>query len=205
LPNQGKLNIIKSIDLDELDLRFSVDTAFDPSTSSNDALAAFTLPFNFPVDITALEQNISVGTGGQPFAELAIPKGPSTTDVDTRIIHLTFEDVPFAVFGDQHDAFEQFLASTATSANQSLQLSGAANTDALTAVGLLSLTDIEFSVSTSIAGLQGLAAKPVQLVTQLDVNHGFPDFLLIKVNATIFNPSNITLGSGDVAFGLVFK
>ncbi|KAA1471743.1 hypothetical protein DENSPDRAFT_133322 [Dentipellis sp. KUC8613] len=204
LPNQGKLNIIKSISLDELDLRFSTDTAYDPATSSSDASAAFTLPFNFPVDIKALEQNISVGTDGQSFAELIIPKGPSTTDVQQRVIHLTFSDVPFAVFGDQHGAFQKFLASTATSANQALQLSGAANTDADTGVGLLSLKDIEFSVGTSIAGLQGLNTRPT-IVETLDVNHGFPDYLLIKVNSTLFNPSNITLAAGDVAFGLFFQ
>ncbi|TFY75371.1 hypothetical protein EWM64_g8642 [Hericium alpestre] len=196
LPNQGKLNIIKSINLDELDLRFSPDAAYDPPASSNDASAAFALPFNFPIDITALEQNITVGTNGQRFAELVVPKGPSVTDVQQRIIHLTFSDVPFAVFNNGHSAFQQFLASTATSANQSMQLSGAANTDADTAVGLLSLTDIEFSVTTSIAGLQGLDSKPT-IVMALDVTHGYPDHLLIKVNATLFNPSNITLGKAQ--------
>ena len=187
LPNQGKLNIIKSIELNELDLRFTELTAYDPITSSNDTTAAFTLPFNFPIDIKALEQNISISAGGAPFAELVIPKGPATTDVQQRIIHLTFSNVPFAVFGKQHHAFQQFLASTTTSTVQAMTLSGKANTDADTPVGLLSLEDIGFSVGTSIAGLEGLAAKPT-LVTSLDVNHGFPTYLLIKVNSTLFNP-----------------
>ncbi|KAI0049858.1 hypothetical protein FA95DRAFT_1604022 [Auriscalpium vulgare] len=204
LPSQGKLTIIKSINLNELDLQFTPDTAYGPSTSSNDTTAAFGLPFNFPVDIKALEQNISVSTGGQPFAELVVPKGPSTTDVQQRIIHLGFSGVPFAVFNNQHGAFQDFLASTATSENQALDLAGNANTDASTAVGLLSLTNIAFSVSTSIAGLQGLNSKP-SIVTSLDVNHGFPDYLLIKVSASLFNPSNITLGAGDVEFGLLFQ
>ncbi|KAI0268735.1 hypothetical protein BC834DRAFT_651204 [Gloeopeniophorella convolvens] len=204
LPNRGKLNLIKSIGLNELDLRFTEGTAYGPASSSNDATAAFTLPFNFPVDVKALEQNVSVSTGGTPFAELVIPKGLATTDVQERIIHLTFSDVPFAVFGDQHGAFQQFLASTTTATTQSLDLSGRANADADTGVGLLSLTDVEFSVTTSIAGLQGLAAKPV-LVASIDVNYGFPDYLLIKTNSSLFNPSNITLGIDDVDFGLVFQ
>jgi hypothetical protein len=172
LPNQGKLNIIKSIELNELDLRFTKDTAYDPITSSNDATA------NFPIDIKALEQNISISTGGALFAELIIPKGRAATDVQQRIIHLTFSNVPFAVFDDQHSAFQQFLVPTST--KQAMTLSGKANTDAATAIGLLSLMDIEFSSSTSITGLQGLAAKPA-LVMSLDVNHGFPDYLLIKL------------------------
>ena len=198
------LNIIKSVSLNELDLRFSESTAFDPSMGSDDTTAAFSLPFNFPVDIVALEQNITVGSDGTDFAQLVIPKGPSTTDVATRIIHLQFSHVPFAALGDQHGAFEQFLATTATGTQVTMSLKGNANTDAQTAVGLLSLTGIAFNVQSTIAGLQGLAAKPA-LVTSLDVNHGFPDYLLIKVDSSLFNPSNLTLGTGDVAFDLQFN
>ena len=188
LPNRGKLDIIESVELNELELRFTESTGYNPGASSNYATAAFTLPFNFPVDIKSLEQNISVSTGGAPsFAELVIPKGPTTTNVQQRVIHLTFSDVPFAVFDDQHGSFQLFLASTTTSASQTMTLSGIANADADTAVGLLSLQGIGFSVNTAIAGLQGLTAKPT-LVTSLDVNHGFPDYLLIKVSSSLFNP-----------------
>ena len=185
LPNRGKLDIIRSVELNELELRFTEGTAYNPATSSSDATAVFTLPFNFPVDIKSLEQNISVSTGGAPFAELVIPKGPTTTDVQQRVIHLTFSDVPFAVFGDQHGAFQQFLASMSMS--QTMTLSGNADADGDTAVGLLLLKGIEFSVNTSIAGLQGLTSKPT-LITSLDVNHGYLDYLLIKVNSSLFNP-----------------
>lgn len=194
LPNQGKLDIIKTIVLDDLDLRFTEATGWDPSTSTTESDVSFTIPFAFPIDITALESNISVGDGGATFAELAVPMVPSTTDVDARVIHFAFSSVPFAAFDDQQSAFQQFLASTAVSANQSMALSGSANTQAGTAIGTLSLQGIDFSVGTSIAGLQGLNTKPVQLVSQLDVAHGYPDYLLITVNATLFNPSNITLG-----------
>jgi Protein of unknown function (DUF3712) len=148
---------------------------------------AFTLPFDLPVDIKALETNISVSAGGASFAELAIPKEPVRTDVQQRIIHLTFSKVPFAVFGGQHSAFQQFLASTTMSTTRSMTLSGEADTDVNTGVGLLSFRGIEFSVNTSIAGLQGLTSKPT-LVTSLDVNHGFPEYLLIKANSSLFNP-----------------
>ena len=187
LPNRGTLDIIRSVELNELELRFTEGTAYNPAMSSNDATAVFTLPFNFPVDIKSLEQNISVSTGGAPFAELVIPKGPTTTDVQQRVIHLTFSDVPFAVFDDQHGAFQLFLALTTMSMTQTMTLSGNADADADTAIGLLSLKGIEFSVNSSIAGLQGLTSKPT-LITSLDVNHGFPDYLLIKVNSSLFNP-----------------
>ncbi|KAJ6607775.1 hypothetical protein B0H10DRAFT_2227490 [Mycena sp. CBHHK59/15] len=204
LPNQGSLKVIKSIALNELKLLFTESTAYKPSTSSNSTDAAFTLPFGFPLDITALEQTLTVGFKGQSIAQLALPKAPSKTDVDTRVIHLTFDSVPFAVFDDQHSNFDDFVAATTVGSTETLQLSGSANADAQTAVGLLSLTDITFSVASTIGGLQGLATKPVT-VANLDVNHGFSDYLLIKVDSALFNPSTLTIGTGDVEFSLGFQ
>ncbi|KAK0485666.1 hypothetical protein IW261DRAFT_1451420 [Armillaria novae-zelandiae] len=188
LPNQGVLSIIQSVDLLQLEIDFTDDTAYNPATSSNFSQAAFALPFAFPVDIQALEQNIIVGYGGQDFAQLMIPKSPASTDVDSRIISLTFSNVPFAVFDSTHSTFDSFLAATTTGSKETLTLTGSANADASTAVGLLSLSEITFSVETSIDGLQGLKAQPVT-ISDLDVNHGYPDFLLIKVNSLLYDPS----------------
>lgn len=187
LPNQGKLNIIQSIALEQMELLFTEATAYDPISSSNATTAAFSLPFAFPVDITSISQNITVGFNGQSFAELIIPETPSTTDVESRIIYLTFSDVPFAVFADQHSVFDNFVTATTLGGMQTLALSGATNAAASTAVGVLSLLDIEFSVDSSIAGLQGLVDKPA-IVANLDVNHGYFDYLLIAVRTTLYNP-----------------
>lgn len=73
-----------------------------------------------------------------------------------------------------------------------------------TAIGALSLSDIPFVVDTSLLGLQGLNSRPAT-VSELDVVHGFSDYLQINVNAHLYNPSNITIGTGDVAFGLSFQ
>lgn len=204
LPDRGRQNIIKSIALNQMDLRFTKAAAYRPPTSSRSTDAAFTLPFGFPIDIRALQQTITLGYEGTSFAQLAIPKGPSSTDVQNRIIHLTFADVPLEVFDDAHSTFESFLAATTIGSAQIVKLSGAANADANTAVGLLSLTGISFSVDSTIQGLQGLNTKPVT-ISSLDVNHGFPDNLLIKVKGELFNPSNLTIGTGDVAFNLQFQ
>ncbi|KAJ7251753.1 hypothetical protein B0H12DRAFT_1234031 [Mycena haematopus] len=204
LPNAGPLQVIKSIDLNELQLMFTESTAYNPATTSTDTDAAFTLPFAFPLDITALEQTITVGFNGDSIAQLALPKAAVTTNVDARIIHLTFNSIPFAVLDGMQSNFDAFVAATTVGKTETLHLSGAANADAQTAVGLLSLTDISFSVDSNIAGLQGLNTKPVT-VANLDVNHGFPDYLLITVDSALFNPSNLTIGTGDVSFSLSFQ
>lgn len=122
LPNQGVLNIITAITLDEMTLMFTPGTAYSPSTSSHAATAAFTLPFAFPIDIIGLEQNITTGYKGTDFAQLQMPMGPVTTDVQNRIIHLTFSNVPFGVFSGQGGVFQQFLADTTTSQSETFHL-----------------------------------------------------------------------------------
>ncbi|KAF9484472.1 hypothetical protein BDN70DRAFT_122528 [Pholiota conissans] len=204
LPNRGKLDIIKSINLNELTLLFSTDAAYAPVTSSKATDAAFTLPFAFPLDISALEQTITLGYDGFDFGQLAIPKGPSTTDVDARVIHITFDNVPLAIASSGHPTFNKFVAATTVGSKQTVRLSGFANADAKTAVGLLSLTNIDFSVDSDISGLQGLNARPVA-ISRLDVKHGYPDYLLINVDGILYNPSNLTIGTGDVSFALQFQ
>lgn len=204
LPNQGKLDIIRSIDLMQLSLMFTEPTEWGPATSTNDTLAAFTLPFDFPIDIQEIAQNITTGFNGQQFAELVVPQGLATTDVGPRIIHLQFANIPFAVFGNEHKVFSDFVAATTTGKEQTLSLTGAANAQASTAVGVLSLQSIEFSVDSTIAGLQGLDAQPAS-VSNLDVASGTPEFLVITVDTALSNPSNLTIGAGDVSFELQFQ
>ncbi|KAF9484474.1 hypothetical protein BDN70DRAFT_872495 [Pholiota conissans] len=204
LPNQGKLNIIKSIDLNELTLMFSNESPFAPLTSTKSTDAAFSIPFAFPLDITALQQTINLGFSGSTFGQLVIPKGPSKTDIGARIIHLTFANIPLEVSDGGQSTFDRFVAATTVGSKETLQLIGSADADADTAVGLLSLKNITFSVNSDIAGLQGLNTRPVT-INSLDVNHGFSDFLLIKVNSALFNPSNLTIGTGDVSFTLEFQ
>lgn len=204
LPARGKLQVIQNITLEQLELDFTPNTAFSPSTSSSLTTAAFTIPFNFPIDIVALEQNITTSVSNTNFAELDIPLGNTTTDVNSRVITLGFTNVPFAVLSNEHSTFESFLTQTTVSKSESFGLSGAANAHAQTAAGLLALTGIDFNVQTAIAGLQGLNARPA-VVSNLDVNHGFPGFLLITVTTTLDNPSNLTISMGDVAFGLTFN
>ncbi|KAJ8482152.1 hypothetical protein ONZ45_g15054 [Pleurotus djamor] len=204
LPNQGPLDIIKSITMSDLKLLFTPETAYNPSTSSSSTVAAFTLPFGFPLDITALEQTIDVAFNGKSFAKLALPKAATVTDVVKRIVNLSFSNVPFAVDSGQQGTFNDFVAATTIGTSVTMRLSGSSNAEARTAVGLLNLPGIDFSVDSTIDGLQGLNSKPVT-VSNLDVNRGFPDFLLIKVDSSLFNPSNLTVGTGDVSFGLQFE
>jgi hypothetical protein len=199
LPNQGVIQIIKSITLSQLSLMFTQATEWDPATSTSATTVAFQIPFAFPVDITSMDENIGVTYNNDQFAVLAIPHSAVTTDVQNRIIHLTFSNVPFAVDSTQYTVFQDFLTSTTFSQNQTMGMVGSANADASTAAGVLSLSAINFNVQTSIAGLQGLNTVPT-LVSNLDVNHGYPDYLLINADASMFNPRFVLTCSRSTVF-----
>ncbi|GAA95808.1 hypothetical protein E5Q_02465, partial [Mixia osmundae IAM 14324] len=207
LPAAASLQIINSITLNQLTLLFTTGTAWSPSFSTDNTVAAFQLPFAFPLDITNIATNIISQDAGTDFALIAVPQIPATTDVVARTLGLAFQNVPFAVdpnYSGQHAVFSQFLTDTTDNVNKSFVLHGTADTVAQTAVGALNIDQIAFQVTTEVAGLQGLNAEPTT-VSDLDVYHGYPDYLQINANAHIFNPSQITIGTGDVSFGLTFE
>lgn len=70
--------------------------------------------------ITTVDQN----TG---FALLDVPMSPSVTDVVARTILLTFANVPFAVFGNTHQIFSQFLLDTTQGTTKTFGLTGTAD------------------------------------------------------------------------------
>ena len=69
---------------------------------------------------------------------------------------------------------------------------------------MVTISDIPFSVTTSLDGLQNLNARPV-VTSDLDVKHGYKSYLLITLKASLYNPSHITIGTGDVSFNLQYK
>ncbi|PWN53595.1 hypothetical protein IE53DRAFT_140447 [Violaceomyces palustris] len=203
LPSQ-KFDVIKSITLNQLSLFFTTDTAWSPPTSSDNTTSAFFLPFAFPIDIQQVGGGFIANYQGQNAAVLNIPPSPSVTDVAARILTLMFTNVPFQVYNDKHRVFSQFLADTTAQQSITFNLNGNADTKANTAAGLVSITQVPFSVDTTLLGLQNLNARPA-VVSNLDVYHGYPSYLLITITATLFNPSQITIGTGDVSFDLYFQ
>ncbi|GJN94719.1 hypothetical protein Rhopal_007810-T1 [Rhodotorula paludigena] len=209
-PAAQNLQIINGITINSLTLQFSESDPWNPAFTTSDTVAAFSLPFAFPVDITSLASQIYANDAGATnsrkratgdFALLDIPSNPARTDVVARTIVLAFSNVPFQSV--DNSLFSNFLVDVTDDESKTFALRGQADTVAGTAVGALNLVDIDFSVSTSLLGLQGLNARPTT-VSDLDVYRGYSDYLQINVNARLYNPSNITIGTGDVAFGLVF-
>ena len=197
-------SVIKGIQLNQMTLMFSEKNAWSPLTSSSNTEAPFYLPFNFPIDITQAGGGFIQGYKGSDVAILNIPMSPATTDVQQRVMTVRFNNVPMQAYGGKHSQFSGFLADTTAQKSISFQLHGNANSVARTAAGVVTITDIPFGVTTSLDGLQNLNARPV-VTSNLDVKHGYKSYLLITLDASMYNPSHITIGTGDVSFGLQYQ
>jgi hypothetical protein len=127
LPAAANLQIINSISIYQLTLQFSQDTAYNPAFSTDNTVAAFQLPFAFPLDITNLASRITTVDQNTGFALLDVPLSPSQTDVVARNTILRFNNVPFAVFGDTHSIFSQFLTDTTVGTTKTFGLTGVAD------------------------------------------------------------------------------
>ena len=197
-------SVIKAISLNQMTLMFTEKTAWNPATSSSNTQAPFYLPFGFPLDIQNAGGDFIEGYKGTDIAILKVPMSPAVTDVQARIMTLKFNDVPMQAYSDKHSQFSGFLADTTAQKSVTFQLHGSADAKANTAAGLVTITDIPFGVSTTLDGLQNLNARPV-VTSDLDVAHGYSSYLLITLKAAMYNPSHITIGTGDVSFTLQFQ
>ncbi|WFD34248.1 hypothetical protein MCUN1_001085 [Malassezia cuniculi] len=196
--------VLQSISMNQLTLDFTQQSFWwAPPSSTSNTRAAFAMPFAFPLDIQRTGGEFIAKYKNDDVAALKVPWSPATTDVEKRIMTIRFSNVPMAAYSSKHSQFSQFLADTTRQRNISFGLHGNANAKANTAAGLVTISDIPFSVDTSLPGLQNLAARQVT-VSDLDVYHGYKSYLVIKLNAYLYNPSTITIKVGDVSFPMYF-
>ena len=121
------MQIINSISIYQITLQFSQATAYDPAFSTDNTVAAFQLPFAFPIDLTALATQITTVDQGQGFALISVPQSPVTTNVVARTTVIQFSNIPFAVFDNTHSIFSQFLTDTTDDVSKTFGLTGIAD------------------------------------------------------------------------------
>ncbi|KAJ1921653.1 hypothetical protein IWQ60_006693 [Tieghemiomyces parasiticus] len=199
--------IIKSITLGDLDLDFSGDDpAYAPRFTADSVVAGISLPFDFSLDVKHLAQAINMTAGNATVAALRIADAPLSKDANNRTDQLVF-DIPttaLSVPSQAHPAFDQFVRAIAMGGNMTFGMNGGVNITAQTPAGTLNLTQVPFNVNSSLAGMQGLASRPV-IIESLDVVGGTADALLLSIAAAIDNPSRIQIGAGDVTFQLLYQ
>ncbi|KAI8873166.1 hypothetical protein GQ42DRAFT_118311 [Ramicandelaber brevisporus] len=189
LPGQKPENIIRSIDMQDLTLKFSAKDPWNAVASNNQSIATYKLPFNIPVDIQRVGFGIDMVEGGTPAAHLDVPVGPARTS--GNLIYMSFKDTKLAVPDSGRSAMQALTRDLTLSTSKTFRLKGKAGSAVGTGVGLLNL-DLPIDVDTTLKGLQGLKAK-APTVSNIKITGGTNQYLIMTLDTTMYNPSNIDL------------
>ena len=81
--------------------------------------------------------------------------------------------------------------------DDTFRLEGHSHAIANLSIGVLTLDPINFNVTSKLEGLRGLKGDTV--IESVDVVGGTPDAILLSINTSIYNPSNLRLSTGDLS------
>ncbi|KAG0237854.1 hypothetical protein B0O80DRAFT_409402 [Mortierella sp. GBAus27b] len=197
------LNIIKSISLGPMGMNWTNTDAYAPLANSPGVVAAFEMPFGFSLNVTQVNNNMTVIYNNKNMASLVSSQwGPATTtkDANGTAINFSLPPTPFIIDSEAHGDFDSFVNKLTVGASETFTVSGLAGTVAQTPIGEVTIKGIPFKSDVSLSGLQGLKTEPT-VINSLTVIGGLPTGLQIALNLTMINPSKLSIdtGSGDGA------
>ncbi|KAG0018124.1 hypothetical protein BGZ81_010390 [Podila clonocystis] len=200
LQSPEPLNIIKSIELGAMGMNWTDSDAYAPLANSPGVIAAFQMPFGFSLNVTQVQNNMTVVYNGKNMANLnAAQWGPAVTTKDVNgtgsSINFALPPTPFAINADSHADFDDFVQKLTVGSSQAFTVTGFAGTVAQTPIGEVKITGIPFKSDVSLAGLQGLKTEPT-VINSLTVIGGLPSGLQIALNLTMVNPSQLSINTG---------
>ncbi|KAI8378360.1 hypothetical protein BD560DRAFT_348571 [Blakeslea trispora] len=200
------LKIINGVNMGYLDLKFDQNSPYAPVASAPAVTANFQMPFGFSLNITEVSQNITLAvntssTQSENFAIMQTPFGPAQSDQKSGKILFGINNTAIAGITGKEAFYNQFTYDLTASKNYTFMISGIASTKTMTPIGPIVLSGINFTVPTSLHGLQSLNSTPT-IINSLDVTGGTSDGLLLAINVTMDNPSDFSLSTGDVSFNM---
>jgi hypothetical protein len=142
--------LISAVTMKDLQIDFTKNP-FAPLTGSQNVEAQLKNPFGFPLAVTTLNMKVDAASSGHQVANLNVPDRPANTTQD-GIVHTSFNDIPFKVYSGAEGLFTQFVGGLTLLPLVPFGLEGVANSVAHTTVGDLKLNNIDFNVTTSLAG-----------------------------------------------------
>ncbi|KAG0238768.1 hypothetical protein BGW42_002634 [Actinomortierella wolfii] len=212
LQSPTALNIIKSIELGPMGMNWTGVDAYAPITTSPSVKAGFEMPFGFSLNVTQVQNNMSVIYNEKNIASINVLNwGPATTikEANASFIDFALPPTPFAINADSHGDFDSFVNKLTVGSGENFTVEGTAGTIAQTPIGEVTITGIPFKSGVFLSGLQGLKTQPT-VINSLQVIGGVPEGLQIALDLTMFNPSELSIdtGVGDsavVTFGMQYN
>ncbi|KAG0231208.1 hypothetical protein BGW41_002236 [Actinomortierella wolfii] len=199
------VNIIKSIALGPMGMNWTNVDAYAPIATSPQVTAGFEMPFGFTVNVTQVQNNMTVVYNNKSIAQVNVAEwGAAVTTKDTTgsFINFALPPTPFAINADSHGDFDEFVKDLTVGASQSFGVQGSAATVAQTPIGEVKITGIPFKSDVSLTGLQGLSTEPT-VIHNLTVIGGIKEGLQIALDLTMTNPSDLTIATGPGPNGIV--
>lgn len=205
LQTTTQLQLITGINLGNMDFAFTAQTPYAPTIASSGVSANFKMPFGFSINITQVEQNMTIATNADgQIASLQSTWGNASSNSGLGILNFNIGTSPLAVFPDKYEAFNLFDANLTLSKGLNFSVVGNATVGASTSIGNVILSNIPFNASTSLQGLQGLNNTPT-VINSLDVVGGTPDHLNLVISVGMSNPSTLQISTGDVTFDMNYE
>ncbi|KAF9364539.1 hypothetical protein BGX34_001257 [Mortierella sp. NVP85] len=192
------LDIIKSITLGPMGMNWTGTDAYAPLANSPGVVAAFEMPFGFSLNVTQVNNNMTVIYNNKNMANIMSSEwGPATTTKDDKgtAINFALPPTPFVIEGDAHGDFDSFVNKLTIGEGESFTVAGLAGTVAMTPIGEVRISGIPFKSDVSLSGLQGLKTEPT-VINSLTVIGGLPTGLQIALNLTMINPSKLSIDTG---------
>ncbi|KAM3579635.1 hypothetical protein VKS41_008087 [Umbelopsis sp. WA50703] len=198
LASATKLQLIHAVDLGNLDLDFTNETAYSPMSSAPQVTANFSIPFGFSLNITEVTQAITLGTNSTgPIALLSSGYVNSTSNQQEGVMKFALQNAPLNVYPNQHEAFNLFNYNLTGATVYDFNVQGNATVIASTPIGVVKMSNIPLNTTTSLNGLQHLNSTATT-INGIDVTGGTAENLIMAINCTMVNPSNVQITAGDV-------
>jgi hypothetical protein len=200
------LKIINSVSMGYLDLKFDSTTPYSPIANAPGVSAGFQMPFGFSLNVTEVSQNITLAintTGAETanFAVMQTPYVPAVSDQAAGIIKFALNNTAIAGIPGQEKFYNDYTYALTASDNYTFIVQGSANTKAITPIGPVTLTGINFTVPTTLQGLRFLNSTST-LINSLDVTGGTTAGLTLAIGVSMSNPSDFSITTGDVSFNM---
>ncbi|KAG0234550.1 hypothetical protein BGW42_006435 [Actinomortierella wolfii] len=183
-----KLDVIKDVSLNDMDLSLTAASPWTPTVSSTAVGATFEIPFNIKINITDLRDIvIKMAYDGHECAELTTAVWNRTSsDMSNNRIVFTVPPSQFTIQEAGRDAFQKFLTSVTQQDTSTLDVIGRATGVAETSLGTVTLY-VPLRTSVPLQGINFSKAKPT--VSDIKVTNGTTTGVSISANVGIVNPS----------------
>lgn len=200
------LKIINGVSMGLLDLKFDPTNPYSPIANAPQVIANFKMPFGFSLNISEVSQNITLGINTttdktENFAMMQTAFGPAVSDQQAGTIFFPLNNTAIAGIPGKENIFNQYTYALTASSNYTFMIGGIASTKANTPIGPVTLSGINFTVPTSIRGLQFLNSTAT-IINSLDVTGGSETGLALAINVSMDNPSDFSISTGDVIFNM---